>query len=130
MNERITTAGIIIEDKRVLVAKRNSGKTTAGLWEFPGGKNRYGESEEETLKREFEEELSISIGVGAFITSFDFTNNETLYHLKAYLVYPESYEFKKSVHSEFAFVTATELLSLNMVPSDAHIRAIIASEYL
>ena len=95
MNERITTAGIIIKDKRVLVAKRNSGKTTAGLWEFPGGKNRYGESEEETLKREFEEELSISIGVGAFITSFDFTIMKHFIILKLILFIPRAMSLKR-----------------------------------
>ena len=41
MNERITTCGIVLECKKVLVAKRSVGAKTCGLWEFVGGKNRY-----------------------------------------------------------------------------------------
>lgn len=130
MNERITTAGIIIRDGKVLVGKRSTGKSTSGLWEFPGGKNRYGETPEETLHREFEEELAVSVSVGRMITCHDFVNGDTLYHLMAFEVFPDSLDFHCSVHSEFAFVDSAGLAALDMVPSDAAIRDVIASEYL
>lgn len=130
MNERITTAGIVIKDRRVLVGKRSTGKSTSGLWEFPGGKNRYGETPEETLTREFEEELGTAVSVGQLIAEHDFVNDDTLYHLMAYEVSPASWDFSCTVHSEFALVDKKGLLSLDMVPSDAAIRGIIAAEYL
>lgn len=118
MNERITTCGIVVDNNKILVAKRNVGAKTFGLWEFVGGKNRYNEKEEETLIREFDEELGVKIKVGDFLDSVDFINNDTLYHLKAYRVSLESNEIKLLVHSEIKYVSKEELLTLKMVPSD------------
>ena len=45
----------------VLLGQRPSGKPYAGYWEFPGGKVERGESILDALKREFVEELGITI---------------------------------------------------------------------
>lgn len=52
--------GVIIEDGKVLVAKRHQQQHQGGLWEFPGGKVETGETPEKALVREIEEELSIT----------------------------------------------------------------------
>ena len=49
----------IDRDGRVLLSQRPSGKSMAGLWEFPGGKVENGEVPEEALIRELKEELGI-----------------------------------------------------------------------
>jgi len=46
---------------RVLVARRPGGAHLAGLWEFPGGKLRPGESREAGLARELIEELGVRV---------------------------------------------------------------------
>tara|TARA_Y100000746_G_scaffold99956_1_gene85176 strand:- start:5861 stop:6259 length:399 start_codon:yes stop_codon:yes gene_type:complete len=50
---------LIDRDGRVLLSQRPSGKSMAGLWEFPGGKVENGEVPEEALIRELNEELGI-----------------------------------------------------------------------
>lgn len=50
---------------RVLLARRGDGRDLAGLWEFPGGKREPGEAPEQTLVRELQEELGITVQVGA-----------------------------------------------------------------
>jgi len=50
---------------RILLARRGDGRDLAGLWEFPGGKREPGEAPEDTLVRELQEELGITVQVGA-----------------------------------------------------------------
>lgn len=57
----ILVAAVALVDKQgqVLLAQRPEGKSMAGLWEFPGGKIKEGETPEFALCRELEEELGI-----------------------------------------------------------------------
>lgn len=52
-------AGIVWDKDRYLAVERPKGTRMAGLWEFPGGKIEPGESREQALVRELEEELGI-----------------------------------------------------------------------
>lgn len=52
---------LIAENGDLLLAQRPEGKPYAGYWEFPGGKVESGETIEQALKREFMEELGITI---------------------------------------------------------------------
>lgn len=52
-------AGIIENNGRVLLCQRKSTARYALKWEFPGGKVEEGESPEEGLRRELQEELGI-----------------------------------------------------------------------
>ena len=54
--------GVILDDRgQVLFAQRPAGKPYAGWWEFPGGKIEAGETVQQALYRELEEELGICI---------------------------------------------------------------------
>ncbi len=122
MQERITTAGILMRDNTYFIAKREDKGSIAGLWEFPGGKNRYGESEQQTLKREFAEELDLEIEVGQLVHSHDFTNKDTLYHLKAYRVFADTVDnLPFRFHTEYRWVTLAELDLFAFAPSDRQI---------
>ena len=45
-----------------LLTSRPHGKVYEGYWEFPGGKLEQGESVEQALRRELQEEIGITIG--------------------------------------------------------------------
>ena len=55
--------GVLIQpDGRFLLTSRPPGKVYEGYWEFPGGKLEPGESVEQALRRELQEEIGLAIG--------------------------------------------------------------------
>ena len=56
----VSAVALIDVEGRILLAQRPEGKSMAGLWEFPGGKVEPGETPEEALIRELQEELGIN----------------------------------------------------------------------
>lgn len=54
---------------RYLLGKRPTSGLLGGLWEFPGGKVKPGESHEQALVREIDEELGITVAVQGLIAS-------------------------------------------------------------
>jgi len=55
----VVACAVVDPDMRILLAQRPEGKAMAGLWEFPGGKIEAGETPEDALIRELQEELGI-----------------------------------------------------------------------
>ena len=56
--------GIVRRRGRVLVARRRADAMLGGLWEFPGGKRRPGETLPAACRREIREETGLRVGVG------------------------------------------------------------------
>jgi 8-oxo-dGTP diphosphatase len=60
--------GVLLRpDGCFLLTSRPPGKVYAGYWEFPGGKLEPGESVEQALARELQEELGLVIDPGAVV---------------------------------------------------------------
>ena len=59
----ITVVAAVIErmDRRLLIGQRRKNDSSPLKWEFPGGKVREGESPEEALARELQEELGVTL---------------------------------------------------------------------
>lgn len=77
----VAAAALIDADGRVLMARRPEGKPMAGLWEFPGGKLRDGETPEFALCRELEEELGIDARPCCFFPVGFASHSYTDFHL-------------------------------------------------
>jgi len=77
-------AGILVDDcDRVLLMQRLPGKHLAGLWEFPGGKLEPGETIDEALVRELDEELGIEVLASAPLISLPWRYPEKTVRLHA-----------------------------------------------
>lgn len=64
MTRRFNVVGaVIVNNERVLAAKRGPGGSLPHMWEFPGGKIEDGESPQEALAREIGEELLVDVKV-------------------------------------------------------------------
>ena len=77
--------GVCRKGKKVLVSRRKESGFLGGLWEFPGGKIRKGETARRALAREFREEVGIEIGVGRLLTVVPFRYSHFSVRLHTYL---------------------------------------------
>jgi 8-oxo-dGTP diphosphatase len=66
-------AAVIERDGQVLIGQRPAGKWHGLKWEFPGGKVEPGESPEDALRRELEEELGIQAVIGGQVADYEYT---------------------------------------------------------
>ena len=112
------TAGIIEENGLVLIARRKPGKHMGGKWEFPGGKIEPGESPEQSLARELDEELSIRAHVGKFLCTTFFEGDGVSLELLVYRV--DSVEGAPALkeHDEIRWVPPEQLASFDLADSD------------
>jgi A/G-specific adenine glycosylase len=67
----IVAVGVIYRNGRILIDKRKPEGLLGGLWEFPGGKKRRGESLEAAVRREVQEELAITVQVSRLLAVVD-----------------------------------------------------------
>ena len=67
---RVVAAVIRSEDK-IFATARGYGEFK-GLWEFPGGKIESGETSQQALEREIQEELDVKIEVGDLIDTIEY----------------------------------------------------------
>ncbi|PAX53116.1 8-oxo-dGTP diphosphatase MutT [Brunnivagina elsteri] len=71
---KIIGVGVIWNDTgKILIDRRLPQGAMGGLWEFPGGKVEPGETVEDCIKREIQEELGIEIEVGDCLITIDHT---------------------------------------------------------
>lgn len=119
---RISTAGVAQRDHLFFVVRRLPGTSIGESWEFPGGKNRVGETPQQTLVREFFEELSLEIAVHDLIFCGAFKNKGREYDLQAFSIeIMNDAQLQLKEHSEYAWLPLDQLSSLPMAGSDRQI---------
>ena len=112
------TAGILSRDGRVLIARRKPGEHMGGKWEFPGGKIEEGESPEQSLCRELEEELDLRARVGQLLCRVPYEGDGISLELMVYRV--DDFEGTPVLreHQEIRWVSPRELRSYELADSD------------
>lgn len=99
----------IHQDGRYLIGKRPSEGLLGGLWEFPGGKVRTGESHQEALKRECKEELGITVRAGGLVATVNHAYSHFRVTLNVYrCALTGSVEPRPRTHTELKWVTPKE----------------------
>ena len=60
--------GVVHKDNHVLITQRKADSLLGGLWEFPGGKVKSGETAENACIREIQEEVNLSVEIIEYLT--------------------------------------------------------------
>ncbi len=123
----VVAAALVDADGRVLVARRPEGRPMAGLWEFPGGKVREGETLEAALIRELAEELGIDTRESC-LAPFTFASHEyddfrLLMPLYVCRVWKGTATAREG--QELAWVRPTRLADYPMPPADRPLVAML-----
>ncbi len=111
-------AALIWKRDRFLICQRPAYKERALLWEFAGGKVEPGESEEQALVREVQEELGVRIEVGAKYmqvvhTYPDLTVHLALFHARITAGKPHLFE-----HQDLRWIRVEEIGEYDFCPAD------------
>ncbi len=112
------TAAIIEKDGKFLIAKRAKGKHMEYKWEFPGGKIEDGESPEECLQRELQEEFGIATVIKNFVAESVFDYGDKTIRLLGYKAEYISGDFKLTVHEEVQWVSVDKFKEFDFAEAD------------
>ena len=121
-------AAIIIKDGHIFATQRGYGEFQ-GWWEFPGGKMEVGESPQEALRREINEELDADIQVNELLETveWDYPNFHLTMHCFICNLLSESMHLNE--HEAATWLTHETLRSVKWLPADEILLDKIA-EYL
>jgi len=118
----VEVAAALIEDgNRFMICQRPANKARGLLWEFVGGKLEAGETGEEALIRECQEELDITVepkGIFMELTHIypDIAVHLTLYRATIVRGVPKLLE-----HEDLRWITAEEIGQYEFCPADEEI---------
>ena len=121
-------AAVIAQDNKIFATQRGYGEFK-GYWEFPGGKIEAGETCEQALVREIEEELNTKIEVGHKICLVNYDYPE--FHLTMHCFAAKVIEGKLELleHMDACWVSSDDIDKLPWLPADIEvINAIKKSE--
>lgn len=112
------TAALILLGPKILIARRAPGLFLSGYWEFAGGQIEEGETPEECLKREIEEELGVQVKVGDFFMETEYAYPEKTVLLKAYWCELLTDNFVLTDHNYVKWVEPKDFDKYNFAPAD------------
>ena len=114
-------AALIWDKDKFMICQRPAHKARALLWEFVGGKVEPGETKEQALIRECQEELAITLSVGDVFMDVvheypDITVHLTLFNATISNGIPQKLE-----HNDIKWITAEEIDQFDFCPADTEI---------
>jgi mutator protein MutT len=125
----VVAAAVVERDGCFLVTRRLEGTHLAGSWEFPGGKCEPGESDEECLARELEEELGVEARIGDRLFAVRHAYEHRVVDLRFYACEIEG-EPLPLLGQQMRWVPRDELASLELPPADAELIELLTNRTL
>ena len=126
---KIVTAAIIRKGNKILVARRSPGEKLEGLWEFPGGKLEKGETLQECLERELEEEFGLTTKSGRELTSSIYKYEHGEFKIVTLESIVISGNIDLRVHDKVSWCLPEDLLNVELLPADIPIADYLINMY-
>ena len=116
----------------VLICQRRPDQPMALQWEFPGGKIEAGESPEEALARELDEELGIRATVGPRVAHIRHNyRHGGAVDMQFFVVHEFAQELKNRIFTQFRWVKLEDLPNYDFLAADRNlIRDLAAGKLL
>ena len=120
MKQIEVVAAIIRKEDKIFATQRGYGEWK-DWWEFPGGKIEAGETPEEALKREIQEELSTEISVDIFLCTVEYDYPAFHLTMHCYLCSLLTEALHLNEHEAAKWLTMEELDSVKWLPADMEV---------
>ena len=114
-------AALIWEDNRFLACQRPAHKARGLLWEFVGGKVEPGETREQALIRECQEELAVTVAVRDVFMEVDHVYPDLTVHLTLFNASIAEGIPQKIEHNDLRWITVEEIDQYEFCPADEEI---------
>ena len=124
------TAAIIRKDNRILICQRPANKSCGLLWEFPGGKIEPGETGEQCIIRECQEELGVTLQVHKEVIDVVCEYPDRAVHLHFYLCDIVAGALEKKEHAAFRWISRKETSQFEFCPADAKMLSLVDMDSL
>ena len=111
-------AALIWDKDRFMICQRPADKARGLLWEFVGGKVEPGETKEQALVRECQEELAITINVGGEFMSVMHEYPDISVHLTLFNATITEGVPQKLEHNDIRWITVNEISQYKFCPAD------------
>jgi mutator protein MutT len=113
--------GVVEKDGKYLITQRKFEDHLGGIWEFPGGKIKEGETDQACVQRELKEELDIEVSVGQHLGTIHYTYPDRKIELRFYACSLAKGEPKSIDVQEFRWARPEELIYFQFPKADREI---------
>lgn len=110
-------AGIIIQDNKIFATQRGYGEFKDG-WEFPGGKVEPGETPQEALVREIQEELDSVVEVGELFETVEYDYPQFHLSMDCFLCTLKEGRLVLKEHKAARWLSREKLDTVDWLPAD------------
>ena len=122
-------AALIWKGDKFMICQRPAHKARGLLWEFVGGKVEPGETKEQALIRECQEELAITLSVGDIFMDVVHEYPDLTVHLTLFNATIAKGEPQKLEHNDIQWITPSEIQNYEFCPADEEILKEITKRY-